>query len=156
MGVQQQMPAAGAAGYGRDDIANTRAADRARFGHCTAIDRVLNRGLQANRHKLGHQACADSIIGIAVHRMRTLIAENATEPAERAGSVELSFSVIFRRLNEIALERKTCQQQHGDEQGAQHSVHRFPRFPTGDSDSFVRVDNRRGRAHFAGTSIKDN
>ena len=76
MGVEQQRLARQLSPDHGDDIAGQAAADGARPRHAAAILALAHLRRQAERAEFGDQAGADRVIGLAVDRVRALVAED--------------------------------------------------------------------------------
>ena len=113
MGVEQQRLARQLGADHRDDVAGQAAADGARPRHAAAILALAHLRLEAERAQFADQPGADRVIGVAVDRMRPLVAEDAAQPPDRAVGVEWRSAPMRGAggASSSALERKRRDQQ---------------------------------------------
>ena len=124
MGDEQQVPPFGRADR-RDQVADPRAGD-GRAAPAVAGEIVGDARVQADGAHLGDQPLAHRVAGVAVDRVRPLVAEDALQPRHRAVGVEAG--VGFRRGGRGGEDQQRALQRHRGEQGSA-SASKITRLP---------------------------
>ncbi len=114
MGVEQQRLARPVAADHGHDIVRSAAAHRARFGHCAAVLALAHLRVEIQSAQFRHQPPAHSVVGIAVDRVRALIAKDALQSADRPARVEGAARRWSWRNEQRTLHREHRHEQRDD------------------------------------------